>query len=368
MPVSENQRIEIITAKPQAAYLTATAKNTAVPYAWRRILSTSFNATDVRVNTKDNKGAATGSYYPSERYTLSHDMRKTLPFDLNSDDIARFLYWACGSIQSVQPNAGTDPNVWTHTLKPLDLLTTLQLPAFGYAEKAGTGIDQEFVGQCIDSLTITGDSVDRITAQASMIGSGKRTSPSGMIVQPTASYNVPAPATLQYFTNSQVSLSVSDALTQANPVNFCANKRLNNWSIALRNTFAEDAAYRPCAGDFQTTGNNASGAIRSELLLTDQGITPTFNVRVEPNSVEQQYLQDQRRLEVQIALTGATISNAYKHALNFVMGISTYSAVQVGSSDGLLNFEITAEPLANLATGDVFYFLITNDRPGNTYV
>lgn len=363
MPTGTNQHALAITAKPQSAYLTATAKTTAAPYSWRRIIQSQFAPTDYSVNVQKNVGAATGTFFPNESRTISHDVSRPMPVELNSIDAVRFLYGACGQLSSALAFAG----VYQHTIKLLDLNVSQALPAYGIAEKAGTGLDQELVGCNVQRMLISIDGIGIVTSEITWSGSGKRTSPSGLIFEPTASYNVPAPAGLSYWKGSQVSLGVADSGTLANPVNYCANRRLNRCTIEIQNTLSD--GYRPCAGDFQIAGNSDSGAVRSERYLLNQTVTPTIEVRVEPGSVELQYLQEQRKLQLQILLTGPPIGiTGFNHVLIYLAPITTYNAVQTGEAESFLIYTITAEPLANLATGDVYTFVVQNDQPGTIYV
>jgi len=366
MPVSTGQFVVAQTAKPQNAFLTATAKNTAAPFNWRRILQSQFQVSDYQVQTQRNKGAATNTFYPSESRTISHTLAKPMPVELNSDDIVRWLYAACGQISSSQPDAGGNPTVYQHIIKLIDLSVSHQLPPFGVAEKAGTGLDQEFVGCVAREFTMAGNAVDVITGAVNWEGSGKRVEGSGLILEPTASFNLPAPTSLVYWKNTMLSLAVADSVSLANAINYCSAKRVRSWSLAVQNTL--NPGFLPCAGDYQTTGDADSGAVASEKLVIDQVIVPQVVVRVEPGSVELQYLKEQRKLDFKLALTGATISGAYKHKVEYQAGISVYSAVQVGEDENFLTYAITADPLADLATGNVYQFIVTNNKAGNTYV
>lgn len=194
MPVSTKQHNVVMTAKPQAAYLTATAKNTSAPFAWRRIIQSQFSATDYKVNVQKNLGAATGTFYASESRTISHEMSKSMPVELNSFDVVRLLYAACGQIATTTPEGG----VFQHTIKLLDLNVAQALPAYGLAEKAGSGLDQEWVGCHLERLLLAGDGIAIVTGEATWSGSGKRLAPSGLIFEPTASFNIPAPVGLKY--------------------------------------------------------------------------------------------------------------------------------------------------------------------------
>ena len=150
-------------------------------------------------------------------------------------------------------------------------------------------------------------------------------------------------------------------------LNYCANKRVNKWSFEINNTFSD--GFRPCAGDYQTTGVSDSGAIRSERYLINQTITPQVEIRVEPGSVEYQYLQEQRKLDLRLALVGPLIgATALAHTFRYIAPITVYSAVQTGEAENFLIFTITAEPLSNLATGDVYTLEVYNDQAGTIYV
>lgn len=366
MPVGIQQRSYYMSRIPQTDYRTRTAFNTSAPYNFVRLLMEDKDLANYEPKTRDNKGYSTGSYFPTEVYLFAHDLASTKKFDVSSDMIGRWLLFAMGAIATDQPNAGPDPTVYRHIFTPLDPNVTLQPPAFTMGEKVGGGVDHLFPSICVKSLKISGDDVGRIKGEVSLIGSGKRIDPSLAIFEPTASFNVPAFPAYKYFAGSQLSLTVADADTLANAIAYCTGLRINTWSVEIQRTLAEDAGYRQCAGDFQTSGDPDSGAIRSELLQTDFDVIINFQVRVQSGSAEYTALQTAKQLDWKAELTGALISGAFNHKLTLNSLLSQYSAVQVGNQDELAVFNITVRQLFNSTTGNSFQATLINTTASYT--
>lgn len=365
MPVGIQQRIYYMSRIPQVDYRTARAFNTSAPYNFERMLFGDKDLANYQPETRDNKGFSTGAYFPNEVYLFRHNLSSTKRFDVSSHGIGKWLLAAMGAVATAQPDAGGNPLVYRHTYTPLDPNVTLQAPAYTFGEKLG-GVDALFPSICVKKLRISGDDVGRLKGEVDLIGSGKRTEPSGAIFAPTASFNIPAFPAFTYFSGSQLALSVRDAGTLANPINYCSGLRVNTWSVEINRTFAEDAGYRQCAGDYQNSADPDSGAIRSELLQTDFDVVIQFQVRVETDTAEYTALQTAKQLDWNAVLTGKLISGTFNHKLTLNSLLSQYSAVQVGNQDELAVFDITVRQLFDSATGNSFKAILDNTTASYT--
>lgn len=366
MPIGIQQRVYYMSRIPQADYRTVKPFNATAPYNFERMLMEDKDLAKYEPKTRDNKGFSTGSYFPTEVYLFEHDMSATKKFDVSSHLIGKWLLAAMGAVATAQPDAGGNPLVYRHTFTPLDPAVSLQAPAYTFGEKLGSGLDALFPSVCVKKLKISGDDVGRLKGEVDLIGSGKRTEPSGAILAPTASYNVPAFPTYVYFSGSQLALSVRDAGTLANPINYCSGLRVNTWSVEINRSFAEDAGYRQCAGDFQTSNDPDSGAIRSELLQSDFDVVIQFQVRVESGSAEYTALQTAKQLDWNADLTGKLISGSYNHKLTLNSLLNQYKAVEIGNQDELAVFNITVRQLFDSATGNSFKAILDNTTASYT--
>ncbi len=347
-------RVYYMSRIAQADYRTKTPFNTSAPYNFVRLLMEDKDMANYEPKTRDNKGFSTGSYFANEVYVYQHDLTSTKKFEVSSDQIGRMLFFAMGAVASSQPDAGGNPTVYQHIFNPLDPAVTLQPPAFSFGQRLSSGLDQLYPSCCVRKLKISGDDVGRLKGEVDFIGSGKLIEPSGAILAPTASYNVPAFPAYVYFSGSQLALRVADASTLANPINYCSGLRINTWSVEISRKLAEEAGYRQCAGDFQDTADPDSGAIRSENLQSDFDVVINQQVRVESGSAEYTALKTQKKLDWKADITGKLISGSYNHKLTLNSLFSAYSAVQVGEQDDIAIFNITVKQLFDAATGNSF--------------
>lgn len=366
MPVGIQTRVYFMSRIPQADYRTVTPFNTSAPYKFVRILVEDKDLAKYEPKTRDNKGFSTGSYFANEVYLYEHDLTSTKKFDVSSDQIGRWLLFAMGAVATTQPDSSGNPTVYQHIFSPLDPSVTLQPPAFTLGQKLSSGLDQLFPSCCVRKLKISGDDVGRVKGEVDFIGSGKLTEPSGAILAPTSSYNIPAFPAYVYFSGSQLALRVADASTLANPINYCSGLRVNTWSVEINRKLAEDAGYRQCAGDFQDSTDPDSGAIRSELLQTDFDVVINMQVRVESGSAEYTALKTQKKLDWKADLTGKLISGIYNHKLTLNSLFSAYSAVEVGNQDDIAVFNITVKQLFDSATGNSFSSTLINTTASYT--
>lgn len=366
MPINIQQRDYAMSRIPQTNYATVTPGNTSAPYNYKRVLVRDQNFANYRPEARDNKGYSTGSFYPTEVYLLSHDVENQKELDVDSVEIGRFLLLALGAVTTTQPDAGGNPLVYQHVFKPQDFFTSLQLPVTTWVEKLGGGLSVKYPSMAVRRLRISGEGINRVSANVEFQGSGKRTSPSGIIFSPTANFNVPALGNFNYFTNSQLAVTVADAVTLANPVTYCADKRVESWALEIANNLLAEDGYRPCAGDFQTAGDTTSGAIRSEMLLGDQDITEEFVVRLEATSDEYTALMTAKQLDFKVTLTGPTISTTYKHTLEIRTEKMQYQAIEIQNKNGIATLQIRPRPLYDTGTGKITEVKLINTEASYT--
>lgn len=365
-PVGIQQRSYYMSRIPQADYRTKKPFNTSAPYNFERMLMEDKDLANYDPKTRDNKGYSTGSYFPTEVYLFEHDLTTTKKFDVSSHAIGKWLLAAMGAIATSQPDGVGSPTVYQHDFTPMDPDVTLQPPAYTFGEKVGGGLDALYPSIVVKKLKISGEDVGRLKGEVDLIGSGKRIEPSGAIFAPTASYNIPGFPSFVYFSGAQLALTVSDAGTLANPIDYCSGLRVNTWSVEINRTLAEDAGYRQCAGDFQTDNDPDSGAIRSELLQTDFDVVINFQVRVQSGSAEYAALQTAKQLDWSAVLTGKAIDGSYNHQLTLNSVLSQYSAIKVGNQDELAVFDITVRQLFNSGTGNSFKAQLINTTASYT--
>ena len=191
MPINIQQRQYAMARTPQTDFATAKVVNTSAPYNYVPLLVRDKNFTNYKPETRDNKGSSNGSFYPSEVYLLSHDVENQKELDVDSIMIGRFLLLALGSVTTTQPDAGGNPLVYRHVFKPMDFFASLQLPVTTWVERLGGGLNVKYPSMAVRNLRISGDGINRIDGNVQFKGSGKRTSPSGVIFAPTPSFNVP---------------------------------------------------------------------------------------------------------------------------------------------------------------------------------
>lgn len=360
------QRAYFMSRFPQANYATQTPFNTSAPYNFVRLLVTDRDLVNYKPNTQDNKEASTGSWFATENYITTHEATTGKKFHVSSDNIGRWLLFAMGSIATAQPDAGGNPLVYKHDYLPLDPDVDLQPPAFTFGQRLGTGFDHLFPSVCVRSLKISSPSVNRLEGEVDLIGSGKMIDPSGAILAPNSSFNIPPFAAETFFAGSQLALTIADANTLANSLDICSALRVNNWSVNITRKLAEDGGYRQCGAAYQVANDPDSGSVRQECLQTDFDVIIEQEVRVKPNSEEYTYLRTQRRLDWKAELTGKAISGSYKHKLTLNSKFSSYSAVEVQPVDELAVFKVTVKQLYDSATGNSFAASLINTTASYT--
>lgn len=343
--VHNNQRRYAISRVAQANYNTPTPPNGAAPFNYVQLLlkdTPGQNFANYGVRTQNNQGYSTGSDFATEQWLTAHDVdRQGMDFDLASETIGRLLFYALGSVATQSPA----PGVYEHTFVPQEPnAATRQLPSFSYLEQIGAEHDVLYPSCVIDTLSLSGDGLNRIMGSAGFRGSGKRVSPSGIdfATQTGLAEN------LNYLYNTQTFINIVPET--GNGPGLVYECDYNNFSFAVRNGLNPDSGYRPGCGNYQIGDDKTSGIVRSEMLFGQREIDFSFTVRLNQSSKEFQYLQTQRILTGSISLTGATISGAHKHSLNIWFDrVAVETAVIGAETDNIVTLQVSLNPLVNPA-------------------
>jgi hypothetical protein len=360
-----SQRRLIMSRVPQTNYATPTLPVTVPPLAFRVLPIRDQNLAGYGVQTRDNRGHATGRDFPTDQWLISHDVSRPVELDVDADSVGRLLLGALGSVVTTQPDAVGAPLVYRHVFRPQDEAVSRQLPAYTLVEKLGAILDRLFPGCVVESFGLRGEGLERISGSAAFRGSGKRTSPSGVNLG-GGSNHVQDAVGLSYFFNSQVELQVRDAGTLANNVPYGSTKRIETWAVGVENNLLADVGYRAGSGDFQTPGVRDSGSVRSELLFGDRNFTSEFVARMDSGSDEFAALQSQKSLDVLVELTGALIEATFNFKLSIRFRLARYAAVELGNSAGIVTVAIRPTPLWDTTANEIVSFTLDNTTPSYT--
>jgi hypothetical protein len=346
--VHNNQRRYAISRIAQADYSTATAPNTGPTFNLQQLLlkdTPGQNFANYSVRVQNNQGYSTGSDFATEQWLTAHDVdRQGMDFDVCSETLGRLLFYATGSVTTTVQQLGS---VWSHAFRPQDPTTVSgrQLPAFTYVEQIGGEHDVLYPSCVMDTLAISGDSMNRIMGSCSFRGSGKRTSPSSVNfatqVGPTQNVN--------YFYNTQVALTFDPVGGILTPLHYTCD--YDNFSLVIRNGLNPDGGYRAGCGKYQVDSDVTSGVIRSEMLFGQRDIDLSFTVRMNASSKEYSYLQSQRLLTGNITISGPTIvAPTLKHKLEIRFEQAAMETVVIGAeADNIVTLQVSLNPLVSLA-------------------
>ncbi len=154
---------------------------------------------------------------------------------------------------------------------------------------------------------------------------------------------------LNYFYNTQVTINFGPVPGgQGAALNYTCD--YDNFSFVVRNGLNPEGGYRAGCGKYQVDNDSTSGAIRSEMLFGQRDIDLSFTVRMNQSSKEYDYLQKQRLLTGNIALTGATIAGAFKHKLTIAFDQAAMETVVIGAeADNMVTLQVSLQPLVTTA-------------------
>ncbi len=326
VPTQRFQRKFAISKIPQTNYATATAGDA----NFRQVQAKGDNFVSEQPNIADNRDYATGQRQATEQWVVNHDASINFEFDICSEEIGRFLLLAFGKVVTTQPNVGDNPTVYQHVFSSLDPTVSAQLPVATVIEQAGAALDALFPSMATQSLLIRGEGPQRLGAAYSGVGSGKKVSPSTIVIA--------ALTNLHYFYQSQVKLTLDDGSVITNAAT--APQRLNSWEFGVNNTLALEDGFIPGAGVFQVTGDPDSGEVRSECLITDQAFLMRFNLRLLSDSAFLAALTAQTPIESIFDIVGPEIDDDFNHQLTIKAYKAPYRTIGKTTRNGLVTMEI----------------------------
>jgi hypothetical protein len=327
----------------------ATATDTATAANFKQMICSDKALADAAPTVADNKGYATGHVQATEQWIVAHEAKRAFTFDVCSEEAGRDLYDAFGKVVTTQPDVGGNPTVYQHVFSLMDLTASLQLPARTLVEQLGAAIDRKFPSCICESWDIKGQGSQRLQGSIAYRGSGKLVSPSGLTgVDLTG---------LHYFFQSQVTLKLDDGSTVTNMAT--APQRVNSWSFGVANAVLDADGYRPGAAVFQNVSDPNSGEVRSELLLSEQTFSFSFDVRLLSNDALLAALLAQTPFIATIDVLGPVISGLYNHKLSIKAYKVAFKAIVVAESNGIVTLQITPSVMYDLtANKDVEVTLI----------
>lgn len=353
VPIQRFQRKYAISKIPQTNYATPTAGAA----NFKQVLVKGDSFASEQPNIADNREYATGSRQATEQWLVAHDSSISFPFDICAEEIGRFLLLAFGKVVTTQPDAPGNPTVYQHVFSSMDPLVSAQLPVTSFIEQAGAALDALFPSMACQSLSLRGEGPQRLEANFSGVGSGKKNSPSGIVI--------PALTGLHYFYQSQVTLTLEDDLAAVTNA-ATAPQRLNSWEFSVNNGINLDDGFRPGAGVFQTPGNADTGEVRSEALIQDQSFGMRFNLRLLSDSTFLTQLTAQTPIIAQFNIVGALISGIYNHNLKVKAFKAPYRTIGKTSRNGLVVVDIEPNVLYDTTASKDVEVTLINTVPSYT--
>jgi hypothetical protein len=346
VPIQRFQRKFAISKVPQADYATPTAGAA----NFKQVLAKGDSFATEQPNIADNRDYAKGTRQATEQWITNHDSGVTLPFDICSEEIGRFLLLAFGKVVSSQPDAGGNPTVWQHVFTGMNPLVSAQIPVTTFIEQCGAAIDALFPSMACQALSLRGEGPQRLEANYTGVGSGKKVTPSGIVI--------PALADLHYLYQAFVGLTLDNAGAITNAAT--APQRLNSWEFGVNNTLGLDDGFRPGAAAYQTANTPESGEVRSEALLQDQAYAMRFNLRLLSDSAFLAELTAQAPIVPIFDIVGPTITGIYKHRLHIKGYRAPYRTIGKTTRNGLVTLDIEPNILFDTATSKDVEVTLTN--------
>ncbi|HRH40389.1 MAG TPA: hypothetical protein PKY82_02005 [Pyrinomonadaceae bacterium] len=360
---NESVNLFCLTAVPQADYQTNLAASS-VSKKHRQIKKKDRQFANYTVQTSDDKGSSTGTSFPTEKRIESHDVTINLTEDLTSQLLPERAYAAMGLIDSEEVDVDKS---WQHTIEILNPQDSAQLPAYGYAEKAGESAsrpnahNKAYPSMVSDGWTVNGEGKAILTSTLAMCGSGKQTSPSGITFFGGGSQVILLEDVVKknYFRNSAGKLKLYPEKELGGTV-FNVNCAFRNLQLSINPNLQKEAGYLGC-GLFQTAGDSESGAIRGKCEIGDWMVQFNFTVIADDAYDPFPKLKTMQSISAQLDYEGATIpTTTTKHKASFILNAANIVSIEHTIVDGKNGWRITTEPLA---IGQVmpFKLVVIND-------
>lgn len=331
----------------QSDYVTA---KTPGANAFKKLIVTDNNFIDHQVATQNDDGFSHGYNTPTDQWTESHDnsVSHTMPGFI--EELPKAFKLVLGGYAVTTPDGGTTAK--SHKITPLSPAVSRQLQAVSYIEKVGAH-DIMAPSMLGESLSLQGNDQGLLMCDLSLRGSGE-VKDSGV----TWGSHVDVLTGFHKVFNTQMKLELDNGSDA--PYEIGCNYRAFNLSV--QNEFLDAAGYKPGCNRYQTSGDNASGAIRSELLLNRQNITFNFTMDIGSTNEGFDELVKQTPMKIVLSAEGAEIaSEGIDRALIVTMERVFYTARQIGESNGVVTFEISGTVMTDVSTGKSIEIEVVND-------
>ena len=338
---------------PQTDYLTPTP-NEANAFIREEIKNPDLP--NLQGSEKDNADYATGYAFATDSWNESWTLPLAWQMDLASQNIGRYLLAAMGRVTTTQPDAANAPNVYDHLFEPLDLATTVVMPAYsaGYQlAPAQGGIDKKIPSLVAKSLKMAASGLAKLDGNVQWEGSGEEIETSGTVV---GTHVQEIQGAMNYFFSKQSELIQTD-LDGTNPVNHKCE--LKSWNFGVENEFAENDWGCPRSLD----DNTELGALRSHYLLIRQKFMIDWLMKMRANSPEHIAMKNRTPLKVIAKMIGGVIEGAFKHTLEITNHLVKYTTKEDTFEDGFAHVKITPKSLFNVSENKIVQVKLRNNVP-----
>jgi hypothetical protein len=249
---------------------------------------------------------------------------------------AEFAAWAFAMALGKVVTVGAGPT-FTHTITPLDTVTDgIELPAFSVIEAIRQGasdvFDRMLVGCCIEDLTLrvqSGVGVASTQLTVNVMGCGKRTMPSGIVIPIVTPENLLPSASL--------ALSV-------NGTDYVTTKRIIDYELSIKNNIRKDSGYYPGSG-FQTA-DPTSGQVMGRMEHGTRTLSARINARLEDGSTELALSEAGTEGTAVLTLSGGNATS-----LQVTLQRTVIQQAQPNNADGIVSVEVDLLPLMHAVNG-----------------
>lgn len=343
-----------ISRIPQADYATVI---TPAAGTYEEIITTDnpgsfWNREARKVN---NKGHSTGNRFATESHVEAWDSAMSVNFEASSQGLGQHLLAALGAVTTTIPT----PSYYKHAFSPLNLSSSMQLPAFSFVEKLAEGSNgNDFIwpSAVCESIELAGDAQSRLSAVSAWRGSGKKSSGSGVT---WATHVNAGQGNKNFFYNTQSEITIGTFPGNGSPASMDCD--LESWRFAYRNTLAADDGYRPGCPVYNVTADPESGVLRSECLLVDSEIEFEFTIRMQASDPRLAHFEAQTELEGSIVVTGPEVITANNHKLEIIFHLMKYNSHVRSEKNGVVMVTITPEILYSRTDSKIIEVNLYND-------
>jgi len=271
----------------------------------------------LRYNTENDKDEiGKGNEFITQVFPVAYDMQGRI----EKYGSAEFTLWAWAyALGQVGLTGGL------YTITPIDPGSTLELPYFSVVQQLNEGgsaaIDEAFLGCAIEDVETVfnyGPGRQSLKTNASIVGSGKHTIPSGV--------SLPAVLAEAYMLSSSCAITI-------NGHDYVSAKTILSGSLGWKNNLLLNAGYYPGSGVVD------DAAVRGRIEIGNRVPTFTFTARLLNNSPEYAALIAQTTGTAVLTFTFDST-----HTVTFTWQSVSYEMVERTEADGIVAVTVTVAP------------------------